>query len=91
MHMTCHRDWLHNYKIIRKETIRTAGDEILEVLGKGDIRADQFNDNRTTIWIRNVYYVPNLSGNLISTCQLLENGYMTVVDSPATYVKCKAT
>ncbi|TVY34294.1 Retrovirus-related Pol polyprotein from transposon TNT 1-94 [Lachnellula cervina] len=61
-HYTFNKDWLLGYKSISNKT----------VLGKGSIPVKA---NNNELIIKDVFYVPNLRANLISTKELINKGW----------------
>ncbi|TVY34054.1 Retrovirus-related Pol polyprotein from transposon TNT 1-94 [Lachnellula cervina] len=72
-HYTYNKDWLLDYKPISNKSIRIANGQSLAVLGKGDILVKA--NNNTELIIKDVFYVPNLRANLISTKELINKGW----------------
>ncbi|TVY38198.1 Copia protein [Lachnellula cervina] len=71
-HYTFNKDWLLDYKSISNKSIRIANGQSLAVLGKGSIPVKA---NNNELIIKDVFYVPNLRANLISTKELINKGW----------------
>ncbi|TVY12516.1 Retrovirus-related Pol polyprotein from transposon TNT 1-94, partial [Lachnellula arida] len=71
-HYTFNKDWLLDYKSVSNKSIRIANGHSLAVLGKGNIPVKAKNNE---IIIKNVFYVPDLKANLISTKELINKGW----------------
>ncbi|TVY49106.1 Retrovirus-related Pol polyprotein from transposon TNT 1-94 [Lachnellula cervina] len=72
-HYTYNKDWLLDYKSISNKSIRIANGQSLAVLGKGNIPVKA--NNNTKLIIKDVFYMPNLRANLISTKELINKGW----------------
>ncbi|TVY47171.1 Retrovirus-related Pol polyprotein from transposon TNT 1-94 [Lachnellula cervina] len=71
-HYIYNKDWLLDYKSISNKSIRVANSQSLAVLGKGNIPV-KANNNK--LIIKDVFYVPDLRANLISTKELINKSW----------------
>jgi hypothetical protein len=71
-HMTCQRDWLHNYCNIPTQMITFSNNSRISTIGISTVVADN-DHNRVKIQVElcNVLYVPHLKKNLILMLQLV--------------------
>ena len=82
-HLVAHRHWLHDYEPITPIRIFLADNRHIEAVGRGTIKARC----RTTrskphlISIKDAYYVPKITNNLVSVRKLTENGHRAVFDA----------
>ncbi|PNX73884.1 F-box protein [Trifolium pratense] len=79
-HMTSHREWLTNFNASKKTSIRLADSSKLAVEGAGNI-VIRSKSGRKVI-IEDVLYVPKMSCNSMSICQLVEKGFSVTIEGP---------
>ena len=74
MHMTNRCDWMYDVKSPPVSTITVANNTRLpvKVVGKTNLMLHGNNENR--IQVRDVLYIPELAGNLLSVSAMVNNG-----------------
>lgn len=55
-----------------KTKVKIGNGDMLQAVGKGDI---EVKNEKGTMLIKNVLYIPDLAHNLLSVAQLMQNGY----------------
>lgn len=82
MHLTMHRDWLHDEITPPVSTIKVANDKKLVVKSCGKVTLNVLNGNGkiNTISVQNVLYVPELTTNLLSVSQIINSGCQVQFD-----------
>ena len=76
-HFTPHRDIIKSYQLLKepKEIVMADG-VVRHGVGKGIVEITALADNReVSITIHNVFYVPEMEANLLSTTTLLDKGF----------------
>lgn len=82
MHMTMREDWLENKTAPEVQEIVVANNSVIPVAAAGTVNIDVFVNNIvSSIEIRNVQHVPNLSTNLLSVSQIVKNGHTVRFDN----------
>lgn len=76
MHMTKHKQLLHNETVPLVKTITVANDKSLPVESSGQLSLDICDDRGRSnkILFQNVLYVPELATNLLSVSQIVNHG-----------------
>jgi hypothetical protein len=75
-HWTPNKEWLEDYTPERK-TVYLANNATTEALGYGNIDIQVYNDKtkaKSPITISKVYYIPNITTNLLSIKRILDKG-----------------
>ena len=74
-HSTSYKECMQSYVASNFGKVYLADDEILKIVGKGDV---QLNIANGIVWkLKNVRHIPVLKRNLISIGQLDDEGYVT--------------
>jgi uncharacterized membrane protein YgcG len=71
-HMTCYRELFEELDETFKLKVKLGDNKVIQVEGKGTILVSIYNGTR---YISDVYYIPELSQNLLSVGQLVQHGY----------------
>ncbi|KAK2405219.1 hypothetical protein QL285_054482 [Trifolium repens] len=80
-HMTAHREWLTNFDASKKSSIRLADGRKLAAEGTGNIVIKSKKGGK--VIISDVFYVPDMSCNLLSIGQLVEKGFSVTMENSA--------
>ncbi|GBP32006.1 Retrovirus-related Pol polyprotein from transposon TNT 1-94 [Eumeta japonica] len=88
MHMTMNKDWIYDETPPPIKTIRVANDKELRVesCGKVNIHVKNKNGSTNSIQVTNVLYVPELSTNLLSVSNIINNKGNIKFDSKGCYL-----
>jgi transposase InsO family protein len=79
--MTAHREWLTNFDASKKSSIRLADGRKLAAEGTGNIVIKSKKGGK--VIISDVFYVPDMSCNLLSIGQLVEKGFSVTMENSA--------
>lgn len=80
-HMTSDRTKLRNFQSA-PSTLEMANKEVVEIIGKGEAEFELAPDNGgKSILLKDVLYVPELDGNLLSVGRIEELGFSVVFDN----------
>jgi hypothetical protein len=80
-HMTCNRDWLHDYRSLPVNRVTLGNNAVIDAVGVGTIRGTTIVDGRSTsLVLAGVLLVPQLEKNLISPNRVTELGYVAIQD-----------
>lgn len=77
-HMSGNQEWFSDLDKDFKHTVKLGNDSRIAVAGKGTVR---MKVNGITQVISNVYYIPDLKGNLLSLGQLQEKGLAILIQN----------
>ncbi|KAK2355926.1 putative mitochondrial protein [Trifolium repens] len=80
-HMTSHREWLTSFDASQKTSIKLADGRKLAAEGIGNIVIKSKKGGK--VIISEVFYVPNMSCNLLSLGQLVEKGFSVNMEDSA--------
>ncbi|KAK2398342.1 putative mitochondrial protein [Trifolium repens] len=80
-HMTAHREWLTNFDASKKSSIRLVDGRKLAAEGTGNIVIKSKKGGK--VIISDVFYVPDMSCNLLSIGQLVEKGFSVTMENSA--------
>jgi hypothetical protein len=70
-HYIYNKDWLLNYKTVFNKNIKIANGEVFPMIGQRDIPVKiNSNNSYTEAIIKDVFYIPKLNTNLISSKKL---------------------
>jgi len=72
-HMTGHKEWLSNIDISRSNKIKLTDDNVIKAEGVGNVVIKK--DEKETMVIEDVLYVPGMKCNLLSVGQLVQKGF----------------
>jgi hypothetical protein len=87
-HMTCQREWLHNFEPIPPRQVILGDDHILEATGKGQVKLLLETEGGTSEGgLTEVLYVPDLAVNLLSVRRLVEKEAKVEFDAGACVIK----
>ncbi|CAK1547641.1 unnamed protein product [Leptosia nina] len=88
MHMTMNKDWIYDEIQPPIKTIRVANNKELRVesCGKVNIHVKNKNGSTNSIQVKNVLYVPELSTNLLSVSNIINNKGNIKFDSKGCYL-----
>ncbi|KAJ4754257.1 polyprotein [Rhynchospora pubera] len=84
-HMTCHKHLFEDLDTSHKLKVRLGDDKSIQVEGKGTIAVR--NNNSGMKYLHNVYFIPQLSQNLLSIGQLMESGYSILFEGSTCLIK----
>lgn len=83
-HMCNDRSVMCNFSAQKSISVSVANGEKLETAGHGDVKVQLKDCIRT---LSNVYFVPNLSANLLSVSALVKKGYKVIFDKTRCYIR----
>ena len=85
-HMTGYKQLFEELDETYKLKVRLGDDKMIQVEGKGKVAVHTKNGMR---YLHNVYFIPDLTQNLLSIGQLMDSGYSIVFERKTCVIKSK--
>lgn len=77
-HMTRHREWFGENYEDENHTVVAANGQHLKVVGSGDVKVVDQNNERDCVSAKQVKFVPSLNTNFLSVSKIVQNGHRVV-------------